>query len=134
MEDLIIEIYLLAIFVIFIAVLMYYAVKIGKKNQSKRKSDGNFGSLTGALGKNIVEVKPLGAGSTDFGSVGGALLGCMLAGPIGAVIGGTHGGKGKQKQRFAIKYDDGSVKVKEVTPGNMEYHLLMKYVKWEDIK
>jgi hypothetical protein len=102
MEDVVVAILLLTMFIVFVVLLMYYAIKVGKKNQSKRQYDGKFGSLTGALGKNIVEVKPLGAGSTDYRSFGGAVVGGMVAGPIGAVIGGAHGGKGKQKQRFAI--------------------------------
>lgn len=134
MEDVIIAVLLLTMFIAFVVVLTYYAIKVGKKNQSKRKFDGKFGNLTGALGKSIVEVKPLGTGSTDYRSFGGAVVGGMVAGPLGAVIGGTQGGKGTQKLRFAIKYSDGSVKVKEVRPGSLEHNELMKYVSWEDIR
>ena len=94
----------------------------------------NGQALTDRLGRKIVEVKLLGAGSTDYRSVGGALLGGMVAGPIGAAIGGTQGGSGKQKQRFAVKYSDGSVEIKEVRVNSAEYKNLMKYVNWDDIK
>lgn len=91
-------------------------------------------ALTEKLGRKIVEVKLLGAGSTDYRSFGGAVLGGMIAGPIGAAIGGTQGGSGKQKQRFAVKYSDGSVEIKEVRVNSSEYKELMKHVSWDDIK
>lgn len=91
-------------------------------------------ALTEKLGRKIVEVKLLGAGSSDYRSAGGALLGGMVAGPLGAVIGGTHGGSGKQKQRFAVKYSDGSVAIKEVRVNSREYNELMKHVDWDEIR
>ena len=83
--------------------------------------------LTNKLRKRIVETKLLGAGSPDYSSFIGAVLGGMIAGPIGAVIGGTQGGSGKPKQRFAVKYSDGSVEIKEVRVNSSEYKTLMKY-------
>ena len=64
-----------------------------------------------AAGREIVEVKLLPGGSTVF--------------RMGIV--------GQQLQKFAIKYSDGHVEIKEVHPDTLEYKKLMKYVKWEDI-
>lgn len=65
-----------------------------------------------ASGNRIVEVKLLPGGSTVF--------------RMGIV--------GQQLQKFAIKYADGHIVVKEVHPDTFEYKKLMKYVKWEDIQ
>ena len=63
-------------------------------------------------GNRIVEVKLLPGGSTVF--------------RMGII--------GQQLQKFAIKYADGHIVIKEVHPDTFEYKKLMKYVKWEDIQ
>ena len=133
MEDLIVTLCTMVIVGSVAGVIAYYATK-GKKRKTKVDFKAECDALTGRLGRKIVEVKLLGAGSTDYRSFGGAVVGGMVAGPIGAVIGGAHGGKGKQRQRFAVKYDDGSVEIKEVRVNSREYNQLMKYVNWDDIK
>lgn len=130
MDDFIVILFLMVVVGVTIGLIAYYAPK------SKRPKDYGeaMNSLTSRLGRKIVEVKLLGAGSTDYRSLGGAVFGGMVAGPIGAVIGGAHGGKGKQRQRFAVKYDDGSVVIKEVRVNSREYNELMKHVSWDEIK
>ena len=117
-------------------VISYYALKKHPRDERSfaERYDETMGDLTSSLGKKIVEVKLLGAGSEDHRSIGGAIVGGIVAGPLGAVVGGTQGGKGKQKQRFAVKYSDGSVVIKEVRTNSAEYKNLMKYVSWEDIR
>ena len=136
MEDLIVTLFLMVIVGITAGLIAYYATK-GQKRKTvadfKAEYDETMAALTSRVGRRIVEVKLLGAGSTDYRSVGGAVLGGLVAGPIGAVI-GANGGGGKQRQRFAVKYDDGSVVIKEVRVNSREYNELMKYVKWEDIR
>lgn len=132
-EDLVVTLCMMVMVGVFAGLVAYYATK-GKKRRTKAEYDETMSALTSRLGRKIVEVKLLGAGSTDYRSVGGAVIGGMVAGPVGAVIGGAHGGKGKQRQRFAVKYDDGSVEIKEVRVNSREYNELMKYVDWEDIR
>lgn len=137
MEDFIVTLWLMVIVGTAAGLIAHYATK-GKKRKTKEdikaEYDATVGALTSRLGRKIVEVKLLGAGSTDYRSFGGAVVGGMVAGPLGAVIGGAHGGKGKQRQRFAVKYDDGSVVIREVRVGSSEYNNLMKYVSWDEVK
>lgn len=120
---------------IVVSLIWYYAKKRPRNDKNfEERYNERMDALTNRLGRKIVEVKLLGAGSTDYRSIGGAVVGGMVAGPLGAVIGGAHGGKGKQRQRFAVKYDDGSVVIKEVRVNSREYNELMKYVSWEDVR
>lgn len=85
----------------------------------------------------IAEVKLLSGGSTEFkrGGLKGALIGGFFGGGIGAAVGAvTRNGKAVDKQRFAVKYQDGHVEIKECDVGSQKYKTLMGYVKWEDIK
>jgi uncharacterized membrane protein YeaQ/YmgE (transglycosylase-associated protein family) len=134
MEDLIVTLCMMVIVGTVAGLIAYYATKEKKpKAEFKAEYDEKMNALASRVGRKIVEVKLLGAGSTDYRSVGGAVLGGLVAGPIGAVV-GANGGGGKQRQRFAVKYDDGSVVIKEVRVNSREYNELMKYVKWEDIR
>ena len=137
MEGFIVALCRIAFVCFFIGLIVYCATKgknLKTKEDFKAEYDDTMQALVNRLGRKIVEVKLLGAGSTDYRSFGGAVVGGMAAGPLGAVIGGAHGGGGKQRQRFAVKYDDGSVVIREVRVNSREYNELMKYVNWEDIK
>ena len=133
MEDFVVVLWLMVVVGAVAGLIAYYATKGKGKNTDKDFAE-SVDTLRARLGRKIVEVKLLGGGSADYRSVGGAVLGGMIAGPLGAVIGGTQGGSGKQKQRFAVKYDDGSVDIREAKPGSAEYKRLMEYVSWEDIR
>lgn len=88
------------------------------------------------LARKIVEVKLLDGGSTQYkrGGLGGAALGGFIGGAPGAVVGAMMpSGKGVQKQKFAVKYANGEVAIRECTPGTKEHNELMKYVKWEEV-
>lgn len=135
MEDLIVVLWMLSMVAIVVSLVWYYAKKRPRNDKNfEERYNERMDALTNRLGRKIVEVKLLGAGSTDYRSIGGAVVGGMVAGPLGAVIGGAHGGKGKQRQRFAVKYDDGSLVIKEVRVNSREYNELMKYVSWEDVR
>lgn len=86
--------------------------------------------------KSIVEVKLLGGGSVKQkrAGAGGFALGGLLFGLPGAIAGAVIPDGTEQRQRFAVKYGDGQVEVKELHPNSWEYKELMKHVKWEDLK
>lgn len=107
-----------------------------KAQQERYEREAEARRLAKQRAKTIVEVKMLGTGATSQkrGGLGGALLGGFVAGPVGAVVGATIPTNGEQKVRFAVKYGDGRVEVKELHPNSWEYKELMKHVKWEDLK
>lgn len=86
--------------------------------------------------KSIVEVKLMGGGSVKQkrAGAGGFLLGGFLFGLPGAVAGSFIPDGTERLQRFAVRYGDGRVEVKECHPNSWEYKELMKHVKWEDLK
>lgn len=86
--------------------------------------------------RSIVEVKLLGGGSVKQkrAGVGGFALGGFLFGLPGAIVGSFIPDGTEQRQRFAVRYGDGRVEVKELHPNSWEYKELMKHVKWEDLK
>lgn len=86
--------------------------------------------------RSIVEVKLLGGGSVKQkrAGAGGFLLGGFLFGLPGAVAGSFIPDGTERLQRFAVRYGDGRVEVKELHPNSWEYKELMKHVKWEDLK
>lgn len=86
--------------------------------------------------RSIVEVKLLGGGSVKQkrAGAGGFLLGGFLFGLPGAVAGSFIPDGTERLQRFAVRYGDGHVEVKECHPNSWEYKELIKHVKWEDLK
>lgn len=101
----------LVLVAIFVIPLVYEARKSPERKQREAEERAKLRELI-ASGNRIVEVKLLSGGSTVF--------------RMGIV--------GQQLQKFAIKYADGHVVIKEVHPDTFEYKKLMKYVSWEDIK
>lgn len=120
----------LSLLVLLVALTVMLARKI-------RERFGDALSLVHDIdaGWGIAEVKIIG-GSTEYqrGGLGGALIGGMLGGGIGAAVGAvTRNGKAVQKQRFAVKYQNGRTGTEEHRVGSLRYNELMRYVKWEEI-
>jgi hypothetical protein len=133
--------------IILMIVLFALAPVVGRSQAQKRWEEKNRKANEDAMrrdqewkyahGKVIVEVKMLGGGSTAYKhrGVGGAVVGGLIGGVPGAIVGAAlPSTDGTQKQKFAVKYSDGKVVIKELHPNSWEYKELMKYVKWEDIK
>lgn len=106
-----------------------------RAHQEERRKELQQKEIERQKKKQIVEVKYLGAGATTQkrGGLGGAVVGGFIAGPLGAVVGASIPKNAEGLQRFAVKYGDGRVVIKEVHPNSWEYKELMKYVKWEKI-
>ena len=134
-DEIIVMIWMIVTGIIIAVTVGYYVKKragADKPREPKRKLTLNE-ALTN---RRIVEVKFLGAGATEYkrGGLGGAMVGGLFAGGLGAVIGGmTPSGKGKQTAKFAIRYDNGDVEIKDVRVGSADYKALMSYVSWDDI-
>lgn len=103
---------LLAMFVVPAVCVGY--IESRKSPEQKQKEEEKRAQIREqiASGNRIVEVKQLSGGSTVF--------------RMGIV--------GQQLQKFAIKYADGHIVIKEVHPGTGEYKKLMKYINWDDIR
>ena len=80
--------------------------------------------------RKIVEVIPMGvSGRKDkCGGVKGAMLGAFLGGVPGAVVGAALPINSAVLHRFAVKYGDGKVVIRECMEGSSEYKALMKHV------
>lgn len=94
-----------------------------KENQPKKAAD-------------IVSVKYLGGGTVQEKKYGmkGAVIGGFFGGVPGAVVGSVlPSGKQRQKQKFAVKYSDGSVRIVECFQNSNTYRELIKRVAWEEL-
>ena len=94
-----------------------------KENQPKKAGD-------------IVSVKYLGGGTVQEKKYGmkGFLVGGFFGGVPGAVVGSVlPSGKQQQKQKFAVKYSDGSVRIVECFQNSNTYRELIKRVAWEEL-
>ena len=83
----------------------------------------------------IVEVKFLGVVTTDIkrGGFMGAMLGSFWGGDLGMVVGGLAPKNSKMLCRFAVRYDNGEVKLMDCYKGSELYKKYMSYVCWEDL-
>ena len=83
------------------------------------------------MSRKIVEVTLLGVSGIQHkrGGLGGALFGGFIGGVPGAVVGAVlRSGKCVPVQRFAVKYGNGEIVIRECMEGSSEYKALMKYV------
>lgn len=149
MVDIIVTICVVVIVLVIPVTLIVYALMNYRKLEEKRKAklakiraqqeETKMGQLARELERNkkttIVEVKYLGAGavSQKRGGIGGAMLGGFFAGPIGAVVGAALPKNAEGKHRFAVRYANGRVEIKELHPNSWEYKKLIKMVKWEEL-
>ena len=114
-----------------------------KMNEAAQKWQEKQNALVEALKENqpkkaadIVSVKYLGGGTVQEKKYGmkGILIGGFFGGVPGAVVGSVlPNGKQRQKQKFAVKYGDGSVRIVECWPNSNTYRELMKRVAWEEL-
>lgn len=83
----------------------------------------------------IVEVKYMGPVSTEVkrGGFMGALVGNFLLGDLGLVVGGLAPRGSKTLYRFAVKYDNGKVKIEDCYNNDGRYQELMRFVNWDDL-
>lgn len=140
---------LLFIPVVVIAAIMHYRkrgveVKGNQKMvETAQKYQEKQNALVEALKENqpkkaadIVSVKYLGGGTVQEKKYGmkGVLIGGFFGGVPGAVVGSVlPNGKQRQKQKFAVKYSDGSVRIVECWQNSNTYRELIKRVEWEEL-
>jgi hypothetical protein len=101
----------LVLIAVFVIPVVYENRKSPEQKQKEEEERAKLRELI-TSGNRIVEVRLLPGGSSVF--------------RMGVVA--------QQLQKFAIKYADGHIVIKEVHPDTLEYKKLMKYVSWEDIQ
>ena len=120
-----------------IALVAFTALKYGGLVLEKAgKALGKLKKKLGIRGlPEIIEVKYLGTITTDSkrGGFKGAFLGGFLYGDTGAAIGGMMPTGSKTLCRFAVRYDNGEVKLVDCHKTDPRYKKFMSYVRWEDL-
>lgn len=117
---------------LLIAAPLPYLVKrrevwLEKQNEKNRQYEADH---------RIVSVKYLGGGTIQEKKYGmkGFLVGGFFGGVPGALVGSVlPSGKQRQKQKFAVKYGDGRVRIVECFKSSSTYDELMKHVSWEEL-
>lgn len=127
MEALVVGLGVLVFATICGVALLFLAVKREAKRKAEGRPPGKY------LFPAVVETKYLGAVTKDrYGNAGGALWGGLLFGPIGAILGSMQH-KGTQVwHQFAVKYDNGTVKIVECLGGSQEHEMLLSFAKWDE--
>jgi len=92
--------------VVFFVLIIYLCVRYENKLEEKRKQ----------MPKPIkTKILDSGSDGTKSGGVGRAVVGDIIAGPVGAVVGATTSGhKNKGFTMFKVWYDDGHVEVEKI--------------------
>jgi hypothetical protein len=80
------------------------------------------------ISRKIVEVIPMGVSGRkdECGGVKGAMLGAFLGGVPGAVVGAALPINSAVLHRFAVKYGNGEVIIRDCVQDSSEYKALMK--------
>lgn len=113
-------------YLIILAIVLIMAIiaKVNSDKMDKKYFDYQM--------SRIVKTKILDSGSdgTKAGGVGRAVVGDIIAGPVGAVVGATTAGhKNQGFTVFKVWYDNGDIEVEKIAHSDSKY---MEYLKLLD--